>query len=71
MLKLATHADFGVQICKALGLEPETVSRIVLGCDCQDGGVAYVDVTWYVPADSVDGIADVVDRYYLIHAASI
>lgn len=70
-LKLATHHDFGVQVCQALGLEPSTVHSITLSCDLADGGAAHVEVHGFVPADAVDDLAVVTRKFLLIDAEQV
>ena len=70
-VKLASHADFGVEVCKALGLEPSTVRHLTIECDVADGGIVHVEIEGFAPADAVEGITGEVSKYYLVAAESI
>lgn len=54
----------GEQVCVALGLEPRTVSRIVIDLAARE--MATVTVERFVMDDEVAGIVELVEQYKLV-----
>jgi hypothetical protein len=53
----------GAAVCRALGLEPRLVSKLVLTFDSEANGVGVAEVTMQVWADT--GLVDVIERFRL------
>lgn len=57
-MAVATNAGFGAELARALGLDPKTVTRIVLRADA--GSVVSVDVRLLPTHEQVEQVAQLV-----------
>jgi hypothetical protein len=64
MTQFATGQKFGGELCKALGIDPADVARIIL--EVQAGNIAHVAVARLLRDDQGDGVLEVVSNYRLV-----
>lgn len=62
-MSFATGRDFGGELCKALGLEPDKVKRIQV--DVEAGEVAIVRVWEFVPDKEAKCLVETCTKYEL------
>lgn len=69
-MKYATGRDFGGELCKALGIDMGRVSHMKVEVDA--GGIAEVEVTYFMLEEQGEEMVDVMKRYALVpHPADL
>jgi hypothetical protein len=63
-MKYATGRDFGGELCRALDVEPGRVSHMKVEVDA--GGVAEVEITYFMLEENGEQMVDVMKRYALV-----